>query len=303
MAEAMTSSDSNDTATLRPPVNIPQRQSSLTITPSFNSGYTTGSSTLAPPGSNPDSAGAPGIFDPSRNINPSLRPRALYLPHTTLTIQALLQFLYTSSLPPLNSNLCTPQILCSLLQLARPYKIDGLLEAVVERLHLVLDNRNTAAIFNAAAMAAGGGDGVTFFNKGLGAASGGGGGGEANTGSNGDIPQEDSDTEGLTASRLRNLRIDTEITRPESAQSGGSEDEVSSAGPDAPSGSEAERPRDDREGAEKDVWMGRLSSVVGLQKRGLRGLMEGRRIREQSGGTAGGTGSAGEGNRVGLGIA
>ena len=38
--------------------------------------------------------------------------------------------------------------------MARPYKVDGLLEAVVERLHTVLDNRNTAAIFNAAAMAA-----------------------------------------------------------------------------------------------------------------------------------------------------
>jgi hypothetical protein len=301
-AEAMISTDSNDTATLRAPgPNISQRQSSLTITPSLTSGYSTGSSTLVAPGANVDSANAPGIFDSSRNVNPARRPRALYLPHTTLTIQALLHFLYTSSLPPPNSNLCTPQILCSLLQLARPYKVDGLLEAVVERLHLVLDNRNTAAIFNAAAMAAGGGDGVVFFNKGLETANGG-----NSDRANGGIPQEDSDTEGLTASRLRNLRIDTDVTRPDTAMSGQSavsEDDASSAGPDGPSGSEAERTSSltNDAGSGRDIWSGSLSSVVGLKKRGLRGLMEGRRIREQSGG--GGAGGAGEGNRVGLGIA
>lgn len=299
MAEAMASTDSNDTATLRPPgAGIPQRQSSLTITPSLNSGYSTGSSTLVPQGSGLD-GGAPGIFDPARNINPARRPRALYLPHTALTIQALLHFLYTSSLPLLNSNLCTPQILCSLLQLARPYKVDGLLEAVVERLHLVLDNRNTAAIFNAAAMAAGGGDGVTFFNKGLEAASG---------HLNGGVPQEDSDTEGLTASRLRNLRMDTEIVRPNtamSAASAASEDDASSAGPDAPSDAEGTNSMtNDAGGSERDIWNGNLSSVVGLQKRGLRGLMEGRRIREHGGGSASGPSGGPDGaNRVGLGIA
>jgi hypothetical protein len=187
------------------------------------------------------------------------------------------------------------------LQLARPYRIDGLLEAVVERLHLVLDNRNTAAIFNAAAMAAGGGDGVVFFNKGLEAVTG----ENNNTPANG-IPKEDSDTEGLTASRLRNLRINTDITRPDtamSAQSAVSEDDASSAGPD---GSEAERTLSltNDAGGDGDLWSGSLSSVVGLQKRGLRGLMEGRRIREQSGGgsSAGGA-AAGEASRVGLGIA
>ncbi|KIW01609.1 hypothetical protein, variant [Verruconis gallopava] len=303
MAEAMASTDTNDTATLRPQAEFaPQRQSSVTITPSLSSGYSTGSSTLVPPGSILDSTAAPGIFDPSRNINPARRPRALYLPHTTLTIQALLHFLYTSSLPPLNSNLCTPQILCSLLQIARPYKIDGLLEAVVERLHLVLDNRNTAAIFNAAAMAAGGGDGVVFFNKGLEAAT-----GEMGSRSNGDLPQEDSDTEGLTASRLRSLRIDTEITRPAtsmSAQSGHSDD-ASSADPDGPSDGDRTMSLTNDVGENQDVWNGSLSSVVGLQKRGLRGLMEGRRIRERSGGLGmGGPGSGvGEANRVGLGIA
>ena len=78
------------------------------------------------------------------------------MPHTYLTIQALLHFIYTSSLPAPSSPLCTPQILCSLLQIARPYRVDGLLESVVERLHSLLDSRNAAAVFNATAMAAGG---------------------------------------------------------------------------------------------------------------------------------------------------
>ena len=33
---------------------------------------------------------------------------------------------------------------------------------------------------------------------------------------------------------------------------------------------------------EREIWTGDLSSVIGLQKRGLRGLMEGRRLRERS---------------------
>ncbi|KJZ67976.1 hypothetical protein HIM_12636 [Hirsutella minnesotensis 3608] len=94
------------------------------------------------------------------SLPPSSRPRCLYLPHTYLTVQALLHFVYTSSLPPASSPLCTPQILCSLLQVARPYRVDGLLEAVVERLHTLLDSRNAAAVFNATAMAAGGGRGI-----------------------------------------------------------------------------------------------------------------------------------------------
>ncbi|KAI5282923.1 hypothetical protein KEM54_002467, partial [Ascosphaera aggregata] len=44
----------------------------------------------------------------------------------------------------------------------RPYQVDGLLEATVERLHQVLDGRNAAAVFNAAAMAAGNGRGTGF---------------------------------------------------------------------------------------------------------------------------------------------
>ncbi|RYC80110.1 hypothetical protein BFJ63_vAg17004 [Fusarium oxysporum f. sp. narcissi] len=95
-----------------------------------------------------------------RSSPPNSRSRCLYLPHTYLTTQALLHFLYTSSLPPQSSPLCTLQILCSLLQIARPYRVDGLLEAVIERLHIVFDSRNAAAIFSATAMAAGGGRGI-----------------------------------------------------------------------------------------------------------------------------------------------
>jgi hypothetical protein len=49
---------------------------------------------------------------------------------------------------------------------------------------------------------------------------------------------------------------------------------------------------------DKDMWNGALSAVVGLQKRGLRGLMEGRRMRER-----GRSDGIDGGGRVGLGIA
>ncbi|KAH0138409.1 hypothetical protein KCU67_g15472, partial [Aureobasidium melanogenum] len=41
---------------------------------------------------------------------------------------------------------------------------------------------------------------------------------------------------------------------------------------------------------DEDIWDGGQSHVIGLQKRGLRGLMEGRRIRER--GRSDGTGTA-----------
>lgn len=52
---------------------------------------------------------------------------------------------------------------------------------------------------------------------------------------------------------------------------------------------------------DRDAWNGALSAVVGLQKRGLRGLMEGRRMRER--GRSDGDGLGVDGGRVGLGIA
>lgn len=184
--------------------------------------------------------------------------------------------------------------------------MDGLLEAVVERLHHVLDNRNTAAIFNAAAMAAGGGEGVLFFNRGL--VDGGlydlVNGDRQDHNANG-APTIEGLTDGATSrtgQALRNLRIDTEVSnrRPGTAMSAGgasaSEDEISSAGTGPMSDRASSANGNNREGAE--VWSGELSSVVGLQKRGLRGLMEGRRIREQYR-EGGGSGDG----RVGLGIA
>ncbi|KAL5353107.1 hypothetical protein ACLOAV_001137 [Pseudogymnoascus australis] len=153
------------------------------------------------------------------------RPRTLYMPHTVLTIQALVAYLYSGSLP----RGCTPQVLCSLLQVARPYRVEGLLEAVVEGLHGVLDSRNAAAVFNAAAMGAGGGRGV----------------GEG-------VWEEER---GVTSER---------------GWDGGD------GGSEGGSGSEGggwDRGREE--------WKGGMSAVIGLQKRGLRGLMEGRRLRER----------------------
>lgn len=53
---------------------------------------------------------------------------------------------------------------------------------------------------------------------------------------------------------------------------------------------------------EEEVWAGGVSCVVGLQKRGLRGLMEGRRMRERGKGTGNGVNGGGGGGAVGLGI-
>jgi hypothetical protein len=405
MREGLASVD-NDTATLRASnsiISIPSRNSSLTITPSLRTQYSNATTLLnsmnAPDGASTntgldpssvtttkDNASTPLDSGNASSPNPSLRPRTLYLPHTPLTIQALLYYLYTSSLPPAPSPLCTPQILCSLLQLARPYKVDGLLEAVVERLHAALDNRNTAAIFNAAAMAAGGGDGVRFFNPALAAEE-----DEQNrrkaingTSSSGHIDTEDEDTfdletaDAMAALKLINeegfedmgqvgirpLRINTDVGgrylqhRPGTSMSAGekssasasatSEDETSStsAGHSGPSsgaqslgnrsgpasastsdiasqagrsGKGKERVDDSRSDgrgssrvSEVEVWKGDVSAVIGLQKRGLRGLMEGRRIREmvrEGGGAPGAAtggpapGSAQNEGRVGLGIA
>ncbi|KAL8696203.1 MAG: hypothetical protein Q9201_007774, partial [Fulgogasparrea decipioides] len=170
--QADSNSSNSGTNTLRPSMisagqSITSRNSSVTITPSVSApsqhsagaaSTVTGSSSIS---SHIHATEATPLDAPSAyKLNPPSRPRQLYLPHTVLTIKAFVHYLYTSSLPPATHHLCTPQILCSLLQLARPYRIDGLLEAVVERLHQVLDGRNAAAVFNAAAMAAGGGRGT-----------------------------------------------------------------------------------------------------------------------------------------------
>ncbi|KAI0810425.1 hypothetical protein GGR55DRAFT_646624 [Xylaria sp. FL0064] len=250
-------------------------------------------------GSGPIDPGAINSAPTPTSLPPSSRPRCVYLPHTYLTVQALLHFLYTSSLPPPSSPLCTPQILCSLLQIARPYKIDGLLEAVVERLHALLDSRNAAAVFNATAMAAGGGrgiDGTMNPNSFMALDS-----PLAATGADfhGSRSQSVSQSSMDESSRgIDNLRINTSvpINRPGSA-------ELSAT--TSVSGSEwGSEVGDSEHGVTKEVWTGELSSVIGLQKRGLRGLMEGRRMRATMDRERdGGRGERHLGSRVGLGIA
>ncbi|GAB7349326.1 hypothetical protein MBLNU459_g8463t1 [Dothideomycetes sp. NU459] len=300
LREGASTLEGTDTATLRPTTSQLSRNSTVTITPSVNSNATT------------LTANSAASVEPAdaRALPPNSRPRTLYLPHTVQTLQALVHFLYTSSLPTPTSPLATPQVFCSLLQIARPYKIDGLLEAVVEHLHDTLDGRNAAAIFNAVAMGAGGGSGVAF----------------ASSGSNVHPPRTASlaGIEGLNLSsivaageRRGTLRIDTDIAnglangrttrntlRPDS-ESGNDEDEddipdsastTASLSSQLSFGNAQRIRREDRE-----VWDGGWSAVIGLQKRGLRGLMEGRRIRER--GRSEGGQVSGEAARVGLGIA
>jgi hypothetical protein len=294
LKESSSPPENADLATLRPMAGMhPSRNSSVTITPSVRTGYS-GATTLTNNTLTPSEASSATV---SSNIHPpdpitqppATRPRTLYLPHTHLTLQALIHFLYTSSLPSQNSPLCTPQILCSLLQLARPYHIDGLLEAIIERLHTLLDNRNTAAIFNAAAMAAGSGPGVSFLGM--------------NGTTNGlDNPSATIPNTTATIGRsldpaLRALRINTDVNSYH-------DEEIKSASSAASSASLSDAGDGSGIGSEREVWNGEISAVVGLQKRGLRGLMEGRRIREmgrgssrtrQDGGPSNGDGGVGLG--------
>lgn len=288
----------SDAATLRPTISsAASRNSSITITPSIR---TRGSSTLTSnSGGNATRSLAASIEAPTpASLTPSARPRALYLPHTGSTVQLLVRYLYTASLPPHPSPLCTPQILCSLLQLARPYQVDGLLEATVERLHQVLDGRNAAAVFNAAAMAAGGGRGT-----GIGAGMGGTLESLNETNSsgttNGNISQSDTAQRTLNA-KTAGLRINTQFGHDvvyqrlhgsnqghEKAESVSSASTATTESTNTSFGYEDSDYMQDghsrRERDEREVWTGDVSSVIGLQKRGLRGLMEGRRLRERGG--------------------
>ena len=225
-------------------------------------------------------------------LSPSARSRLLYLPHTYFTIRALVFYLYTWSLPPQGSPLCTPQILCSLLQLSRPYRINGLLEATVERLHQVLDGRNTAAIFNAAAMAAGGGEGIAFA---------------------GDLSIAERRQTARAAMQGASLERSPnpppsrgrgeDGTPPEDSEDerGGSVSSSAASFSGVESGAEGQRPA-------PEIWGGGISSMIGLQKRGLRGLMEGRKLREKGGNaeeappSSAAPNSALDGSGVGLGI-
>ncbi|KAI1849104.1 hypothetical protein JX265_013119 [Neoarthrinium moseri] len=323
LREGAATQDGSDSATLRTNISGPAgtRMSVMTITPgqsnnrntgesNFSMGSTVGNSFSSAGSAKPPSTAATSVSSSGptdftsinsaptpASLPPNIRPRCLYLPHTYLTVQALLHFLYTSSLPSPQSPLCTPQILCSLLQIARPYKVDGLLEAVVERLHALLDSRNAAAVFNATAMAAGGGraiDGTlnpNFLTQADSLAGGG------PNGRSMSISQSSTDE---SVSGMSGLRINTGVpaARPGS-------DELSAT--TSVSGSEwSSEVGDSERGTTREVWSGELSSVIGLQKRGLRGLMEGRRMRANVDRSRENEGSArGDryGQRVGLGIA
>lgn len=355
LLRASCDSGASDAATLRPALHLyPNRNSSITITPSIgqNSSYSTATTLVSHPNAPSAKSLLANLEIPSaHSLPPTSRLRVLYLPHTALTLQVLVHYLYTSSLPPPGSALCTPQILCSLLQLARPYQVDGLLEATVERLHQVLDGRNAAAVFNAAAMAAGGGRGTGFvsgpggtleaLNGAHAAARDSAPGGRntagpaTHTSHQSRLTSDSSDTEhgttsgvsaassasGTSGSRGIPLRINTNIfsrrrgtatTTTTTANTATTpadrdrEDSISNASTSASAstntsfdhsdsdvgGDEHHMPRHsharsrrDTDAAlrpEREIWTGDLSSVIGLQKRGLRGLMEGRRLRERS---------------------
>ncbi|MCJ1303389.1 hypothetical protein MMC08_006198 [Hypocenomyce scalaris] len=351
-------SSASDAATLRPHMSSQaSRNSSITITPSIDTSYSATTNRNGPAGSSAISVNSlhpstdttnttntsntfSSLPPDSLHLPPSSRPRTLYLPHTLLTLQALVHYLYTSSLPssPLQftdpaqpqtrPDLCTPQILCSLLQLARPYRVDGLLEAVVERLHQVLDGRNAAAVFNAAAMAAGGARGTRFAFGGL---------YDGIGGIRGEEVLEDGSAEtsfaadgegaatGMQRSRSlrQGLRINTsfgndargarEIAEGRKKDGDGTDTDGeggSVAESESTSGSVTDSEYLESGPEEREVWSGEISCVVGLQKRGLRGLMEGRRMRERGKsagpGTVGGWAKSvdgdGGGARVGLGI-
>lgn len=289
-------SSSSDGGTLRPghlmnPSSMTSRNSSLTITPSITTAASIAPSN-APSSLTINSTSTNATLSSNRTLDPptphtlpaNSRPRQLYLPHTLLTVRALVHYLYTSSLPVPPHQLCTPQILCSLLQLARPYRVDGLLEATVERLHQILDGRNAAALFNAAAMAAGGGrgTGVAFSKE-----------GEQDT--------DDITQSGMIITRPEAGRPQPRRTDSESGDETGSEMSGSEISSNATSESDSEYAagqggRKTVSGAD-EIWAGGVSCVVGLQKRGLRGLMEGRRARERGQGV----GKVGGGTQGGLG--
>jgi Galactose oxidase, central domain len=290
-----------DALSLRPNMHSQaSRNSSVTITPSFgNSSTYSGATTLtSASGGSTDpflaaksQDGIPDLDPPDTlHLPPSTRPRTLYLPHTAQTVRLMLHYLYTNSLPPVTSLLCTPQILCSVLQLARPYEIDGLLEATVERLHEVLDGRNAAAVFNASAMAAGGRSLERMSRLSL-----------ERRPSEADTINRNADGAGKNvpgrtlSTKTAGLRIDTSFgesrggiprnrlqghQRSQSEESAASTSTAASA---ATSVSDVDTQSDAQRDSlkDKEVWTGDLSSVIGLQKRGLRGLMEGRRLRER----------------------
>lgn len=117
-------------------------------------------------------------------------------------------------------------------------------------------------------------------------------------------------TQANISSSSRALRINTQVGSfgtgmrrniGEPASASGDEDDPGSAVSSVASsatGDSASSRGGTGNGTGRDVWDGDISCVIGLQKRGLRGLMEGRRLRER-GASVGNQGT----QRTGLGIA
>lgn len=262
LGSKVSESAASDAASLRPSINSAARSRNSNITITGRNSIASATGTLVN-GTSPsiisDSSGTT-IVDSARPLSlsmkqPVLRSRVLFLPHVYYTIRVLVHYLYNGSLPPPNHHLCTPQILCSLLQIARPYRVHGLLEATVHRLHQVLDGRNAPAIFNAAAMAAGGGNAVKLA---------------ADPGSVG-RSEHDETSEVQDCARLRATESIGTIIH------SGSETDASESTESSMTSSSEVGGR-----ADSDYWTGGWSAVVGLQKRGLRSLMDGKRIRERA---------------------
>lgn len=92
----------------------------------------------------------------------------------------------------------------------------------------------------------------------------------------------------------------SEISAATSMESGVTDGTASRSGSEVSGSAAGVQPSGERNGGavggvlDGEVWAGGMSCVVGLQKRGLRGLMEGRRMRERSGrgGAVNGVGGA-----------
>lgn len=172
------------------------------------------------------------------------------------------------------------------------------MEAVVARLHGVLDSRNAAAIFNGAAMAAGSGRSLMAssendlggLNNGLAGMRVGGEGIQ-----NGDRDRRGTDASIASNSTAEGLRINTSfgtfsssnnrVDYQSDAEGGGgghsAASEVSTSSFWESELDASEERVEMKKKRSEGVWKGEISAVIGLQKRGLRGLMEGRRLRER----------------------
>jgi len=223
-----------------------------------------------------------------------LQSRLLFLPHTITTTRALLFYLHTGMLPPTTSPLCTTQVLTSFLQIARTYSIPGLLPATITRLHQTLSADTMGDIFNSAALAAGDG---THISKVAGLK-------PRNSDTNDRLQAFANLTVALSSSKSPPSHLQSQIkqqTPPRrnllnpqaSFESTTSQDSDASESSTTSSSqaSDASGTTDDSVATnarrlvgnddERAMWTGEWSAVIGLQKRGLRGLWEGQAIKRE----------------------